>query len=125
MDSIWMGIAPGQTGTRLMAMRGPDETILKAHLRLSPSSPRALEALLESIGLWEGKRVDAVLVVDDEGPCAQSSLVRDTFGLFDDSSALYRLQWVPRAGPRRRRDELRGMGVFRDLERLLLHNAAR
>ena len=122
MDSIWMGISPGATSTRLVAMRGPDETILKAHLRLSPSSPRALVALLESVGLWEGRRVDAVLVVDDGAPSG-SSLVSDAFELFDDSSALYRVQWVPRT--RRRRDELRGMGVFRDLETILLRNVER
>lgn len=124
MDPIWMGIAPGAASTRLMAMRGPAETILKAHLRPSPSSGRALESLLESVALWEGSPVRAALVVDDEAPSLQTSLYRDAFPLFDESSALYTVRWVPRAG-RGRRDELRGMGVFRDLERLLVRHLAR
>jgi hypothetical protein len=33
MDSIWMGIAPGVRATRVIAMHGASETILKAHAR--------------------------------------------------------------------------------------------
>ena len=41
MDSIWMGIAPGPTATRVLAMHGASETILKARLRRDPAHPRA------------------------------------------------------------------------------------
>ncbi len=42
MKSIWMGIAPGSTTTRVIAMAGPSETILKAHLSRDPVHPHAL-----------------------------------------------------------------------------------
>ena len=124
MDSIWMGISPEPTVSRVVAMRGPGETILKARLRCPPSSPRALVALLESVALWEGAPVRAALVVDEQASFEQGALYREAFPIFGES-ALYDAQWVPRARARRRRDRLSGMGVFRDLERLLLNNVAR
>ena len=42
MESIWMGIAPGKTSTRVVALEGPSETILKAQLRNDPAHPTAL-----------------------------------------------------------------------------------
>jgi hypothetical protein len=127
MDSIWLGLYPSPRTTRVLAMRGPCETILKAHLSLRPSSPRAVTALLEAIALWEGLPVRAALVVDDTSTASPStSLYRDTFALFGDETPLYSLQWVPRsAGERRRRDRLSGMGEFGDLERLLSRAVAR
>jgi len=32
MESIWMGISPGATSTRVLAMAGPLDTFLKARL---------------------------------------------------------------------------------------------
>src|SRR5436190_15555575 len=55
MRSIWMGIAPGSTTTRVVAMAGPSETILKAQLSKDPVHPRALATLLEALALWEGQ----------------------------------------------------------------------
>ena len=125
MDTMWMGISPGAHSTRVLAMRGPGEKILKAHLRLSPSSPRALPALLEALGLWEGLRVRAALVVDDDCAHGSTSLYRDSFGVHDCESALYSLDWVPRAQHRRCRDALQGMGKFHDLEKLVIRGLAR
>ena len=127
MEAIWLGLYPSSRTTRVLAMRGPCETILKAHLSLRPSSPRAVIALLEAIALWEGLPVRAALVVDDTSTASPStSLYRDTFALFGEDTPLYRLQWVPRcAGERRRRDRLGGMGEFGDLERLLSRAVAR
>jgi hypothetical protein len=109
-------------------MRGPSETILKAHLSLRPSSPRAVIALLESIALWEGRQVRAALVVDDESmPSTETvtTLYRDTFALFGETP-LYQLDWVRRSeAVRRRRDGLPAMGEFGDLERLLVRTVAR
>jgi hypothetical protein len=65
MESIWLGLCPSPRTTRVLAMRGPGETIMKAHLSLRPSSPRAVIALLEALTLWEGLPVRAALVVDD------------------------------------------------------------
>ncbi|MEO7033350.1 MAG: hypothetical protein ABI548_05775 [Polyangiaceae bacterium] len=39
MRSIWIGIAPGLTTTRVVAMAGPSETILKAQLSKDPVPP--------------------------------------------------------------------------------------
>lgn len=127
MESIWLGLCPSPRTTRILAMRGPTETILKAHLSLRPSSPRAVVALLEAMALWEGVPVRAALVVDDSStPSTSTSLYRDTFALFGDETPLYRLEWVPRAAAaRRRRDGLGGMGEFGDLERLLARTVAR
>lgn len=126
MESIWLGLCPSSRATRVLAMRGPSETILKARLSLRPSSPRAVTALLEAIALWEGMTVRAALVVDDS-PCASSStsLYRDTFALFGEPTALYQLEWVPRSAARRRKNTLSGMGEFGDLERLLARTVAR
>ncbi|MBK6520793.1 MAG: hypothetical protein IPG04_43370 [Polyangiaceae bacterium] len=60
MDSIWMGIAPGSLTTRVVAMAGPGETILKAQLATGPSTP-ALATLLEAIALWQGQPVRGAL----------------------------------------------------------------
>ena len=124
-ESIWVGLSPSARTTRIVAMRGPGKTILKAHLSLSPSSPRAVIALLEAVALWEGAPVRAALVVDEGSTNSSStSLYRDTFVVFGETP-LYRLQWVPRsAGVRRRRDGLSGMGEFGDLERLLARTVA-
>lgn len=64
MDSIWLGLWPNSRATRILAMRGASETILKGRLPLRPSSGRAVTALLEAIALWEGRPVRAVLVAD-------------------------------------------------------------
>jgi hypothetical protein len=63
-------------------------------------------------------KVRAALVVDEDSAHGQTSLHRDTVGLFGDESALYSFEWVSRVRVRRR-DELHGVGEFRDLERLL------
>lgn len=125
MESIWLGLSPSTRSTRILAMRGPCETILKAHLSLRPSSGRAVTALLEAIALWEGAPVRAALVVDDSSsPSSPTTLYRDLFPVFGESSPLYQLEWVPRAVPRRR-DGLTGLGDFGDLERLLSRSVAR
>lgn len=124
-DAIWLGLSPSSRSTRILAMRGPSETILKAHLSLRPSSSRAVTSLLEAIALWEGAQVRAALVVGDSStaPCP-TTLYRDLFDVLDESSPLYQLEWVPRA-TRRRRDGLTGLGDFGDLERLLARTVAR
>lgn len=120
-SAIWLGLAPSTQSTRILAMRGPSETILKAHLSPRPSSPRAAVALFEALALWEGLPVRAALVADESSTRACPTTLFDVFG---EDSALYRLQWIPRAG-RRRRDDLTGLGAFADLERLLARSVAR
>jgi len=123
MDTTWIGIAPTATHTRVVAMRSPVETFLKAHLQTDPSSPRALATLLEALALWEGRRVRAALVVDDRSPCG-GGLLREAFPMFGDSGSLVELTWVePRAS--RARGGIRGMGRFADLEQIVRRTLAR
>jgi hypothetical protein len=127
MSSIWLGLSPGARSTRVLAMRGPNETILKAHLSLRPSSPMAVTALFEAIALWEGATVRAALAVDESSTSSSpTTLYLDLFDVIGDSTPLYRLEWVSyEVARRRRRDGLRGMGDFGDLERLLVRAVAR
>jgi hypothetical protein len=123
MESIWMGIAPGKTTTRIVALESPSDTILKAQLRKDPAHPRALATLLEAIALWQGQPVRAALCAGASGPSCDSTICREAF--LDDGGALYSLVWVPTGGHRRRRHRLEGLGSFRDLERLVIEEVAR
>jgi hypothetical protein len=124
MDSIWMGIAPGPTSTRVLAMHGASETILKARLRRDPAHPRALATLLEAIALWQGVPVRAALAADDVPTSYASSLCRSPFSEVG-IGPLFTVDWVPVAGRKRRRPAIAGMGRFHDLERLLIGEVAR
>jgi hypothetical protein len=123
-QSIWMGISPGKDSTRLVAMRGPSETILKAHLRPSPASTQATARLLEALALWEGRPIRAVLAADERVVMSEFDPSHDLFPP-GEVTPLYRLDWVPRACDRFHRDPIRGMGDFRDLKQLLLFEVAR
>ncbi len=123
MRSIWMGIAPGLTTTRVVAMAGPSETILKAQLSKDPVHPRALATLLEALALWQGQPVRAALCADAAGFSSDSNICREAF--LDDGGALYSLVWVPAGAHRRRKHRLHGLGNFQDLERLVLETVAR
>lgn len=124
MNSIWMGIAPGPTATRVLAMHGASETILKARLRRDPSHPRALATLLEAIALWQGMHVHAALAADDEPTSYGSSLCQSP--LTDKGvDPLFTVDWVPVAGRRPRREGSAEMGGFHDLERLLIEGVSR
>ena len=124
MESIWMGIAPGPHHTRVIAMHGAGDTILKARLRRDPAHPRAMPTLLEAVALWQGAQVRAALAADDEQTSCESCLCRAA--LFDTNpSPLYTVAWVPATGRGRRRSNIVGMGDFRDLRQLLLFEVAR
>lgn len=123
MESIWMGIAPGPRTTRVIAMAGPSDTILKAQLARDPRHPRALGTLLEAVALWQGQPVRAALCADARGLSCDSNLCREAFS--DDGGALYSVVWVPASGSRKRRDHLHGLGRFQDLERLVIEEVAR
>lgn len=111
MESIWMGIAPGLDTTRVIAMAGPSETILKAQLSKDPLHPRALATLLEAVALWQGQPVRAALCADAGGLSCDSNICREAF--LDDGGALFSLVWVPAGAHRRRRHQLHGLGNFR------------
>lgn len=123
MESIWMGIAPGRTTTRVVALESPSDTILKAQLRKDPAHPRALGTLLEAIALWQGQPVRAALCAGDTDFSCDSTICREAFLV--DGGALYSIVWVPGGAHRRRRQRLEGLGSFRDLERLVIEEVAR
>ena len=123
MESIWMGIAPSSATTRVIAMEGPTETILKAQLAKDPKHPRALATLLEAVALWQGQPVRAALCADAGGFSCDSNLCREAF--LDDGGALYSVLLVPAGVHRRRKHRLNGLGNFRDLERLVISEVAR
>ena len=122
MESIWMGIAPRAAATLILAMHGPSETLLKGILRGEPSHPRALGTLLEALALWQGAPVRAVLCADEQAPSSDSTLWR---AAWDDGAPLYSVTWVPGVERPRRQRAIAGVGDFRDLERVLVWEAAR
>ncbi len=125
MESIWMGIAPGQQTTRVIAMTGPNETILKALMAREPRHPRAIPTFLEAVALWQGQPVRAALCADAGGYSCDSRLCREASFDWDDGGALYSVLWVPAGAHRQRRHRLSGLGSFSDLERLITAEVAR
>jgi hypothetical protein len=128
MKSIWMGIAPNSHTTRVIAMAGADQTLLKAQLARQPKHPRALPTLLEAIALWQGLPVRAALCAEGGGASCDSTICREaSFDLdnFDDGAPLYSIVWVPAGAHRKRRQRLHGLGSFQDLEQLVLSEVAR
>jgi hypothetical protein len=65
MPTLWMGVRPLPTLTRLLVQDGPIP-ILKARLPEAPHHPRALETLAEGVALWYGRPLYAVLGVAAE-----------------------------------------------------------
>lgn len=124
MESIWMGIAPDARSTRVLAMAGPSETIMKARLARAPSHPRAMATLLEAIALWQGRPIRAALCADERHDGSDSTIYRAAFA--DGGGPLYSLDWVPAPARRRSRHrDISGMGEFSDLRQLLLFEVAR
>jgi hypothetical protein len=125
MQSIWMAVRPTPSSAQLLAMQSPWDAIFKAKLRANPSHPRALPFLLEALALWQGSRVHAALFADESPIGCATSHYPDLF-VDPGDTPLYTLDWVPVVRPRRRRrDELTGIGDFRDLQQRLLEQALR
>jgi hypothetical protein len=123
MTDIWMAIAPEPSATRVIAMAGPSETILKARLSRAPAHPRAMATLLEAVALWQGQRVRAALCAADKDGDSDTSLYREAFA--DGGGPLYTLDWVPAPHVRRRHRDVSGVGAFGDLRQLVLFEVAR
>ena len=123
MESIWMGIASSSASTRVVAMKGPSETFLKARLDAEPKHARALGTLLEAVALWQGQPVRAALCADALAPSYDSNLCREV--MLDEGGALYSVVWAPGGASRPRRARLQGLGNFRDLEKLVIEEVAR
>lgn len=122
--ALWVAIAPRKEVTRVIAMRGAEQIVLKACLRSDPQHWKALPTLLEAIAFWEGSQVRAALIADDASTASGSALFREAFDDFG-RSALYVLDvvWDHHRDPGP--DQLSGLGDFSDLCRLLLNEVAR
>jgi hypothetical protein len=119
--AIWLGVIPGPERARVLAQAGPHETILKARLRSPPAHPRALTALCEALALWSGEPVRAVLAAGEPGASFDTTRWLGPEGL--TSNALFELAIVTGARPRQR-DQLGGVGDFRDARQLVLLEVA-
>lgn len=105
MRPLWMGIRPTIRGTQLLGMRGA-ETVLQARLQHRPHHRQALSSLLESLALWEGAKVHAVLCADGGGGVFDGEIWTELFAEF--GGLLYELEWVgaeEMAAPFERADE--------------------
>lgn len=122
MKSLWVGIDPHPTETRILAMAGPGETVLKARLRPHPQHPRAAPTLLEALSLWQGTDVRAALCADTGPPLFDTGSWIDAL-LLAQGTPLYEVTFVPRQ--RRRRRAGLGLGNMADLEQLVLAGVAR
>lgn len=123
MRSIWLAIHPRPTGTRILAQAGPGETLIKAHLAPTPTSPRAMSTLLEGLALWQGAPIRAALCVEPTADtCVTSSFLESVADY--GKAPLFEIEVVTAGRRQRRRDRLEGMGDFRDLRQLLLFEVA-
>jgi hypothetical protein len=75
MQTLWMGVRPGPTLTRLLVQDGPIP-ILKARLPEAPHHPRTLETLAEGVAPWYGRPLCATLGVAAERFVRLTTLAR-------------------------------------------------
>jgi hypothetical protein len=123
MRSLWVAIDSRNNGTRILAMQGPKETVLKARLSATTQHQRAVPTLLEALALWEGMPVRAVVVADDPGGLSLARLKLDRTLADQETDPLYKLELVP-GHKRRHRDLLDAMGAFHDLRQLAMFEVA-
>lgn len=124
MHSLWAAIESRCNETRVLAMSGPTETVLKARLSATAQHRLALPSLLEALALWQGMPVRAVVVADAPDGSALARLKLDHMLAAVDGDPLFKLELVP-GHKRRHRDVLDAMGAFHDLRQLALFEAAR
>jgi hypothetical protein len=122
MEALWVGIDPHPTETRILAMAGPNEILLKARLRPHPQHPRAAATLLEALSLWHGTGVRAALCADTDPPLFDTGSWIDAL-LLSEGAPLYEVTLVPRRR-RRRRDGL-GLGDMAELAQWVIAGVAR
>lgn len=72
MRSLWVSIDSKCDETRVLAMAGPTETVLKARLSATAQHPRAVPTLLEALAKPRG--VEAVRFDDSEVTIARRNI---------------------------------------------------
>jgi hypothetical protein len=123
MQTLWMGVRPGPSGTRVLVQDGPIP-VLKARLPEAPPHPRALETLSEGVALWYGRPLYAALgVAAEDAWCASPRWHATVDGLTRTPLVTIDLV-IGRPRPPRDRDGLGGLGDFADVRQLRLWEPA-
>jgi hypothetical protein len=115
---LWMSIEPRGLETRLMLSLPGQRPALRARLSSSPLHPRALITLLESLSLWHGCPLHAVLDADAEDVRRHPEKWAVLLG--DAPELAVRVEWVSVPAARTTRDRFLGkLGDFRSGEGLV------
>lgn len=114
---LWMTIEPTGSETRLMLTTPARGTALKARLPSNPCHGRAVVSLLESIALWYGAPLHAV--VDADASDVRRHPERWALLLGDLPSAVVDVEWIAVPQVRRRDAFLRPMGELARARRLV------
>jgi hypothetical protein len=123
LDKILVTIAPDRDRVRILARAGTQD-LLKAVLGPAERThPRAAATLLEGLSLWHQQALCVVLVAGESSDGSALSLC-DGLG-FGQRSVHYEVGIATRAGRRRGRRALGGLGDFRDLRQLTFWEADR
>jgi len=119
MQTLWMGVRPGPTLTRVLVHDGP-LPILKARLPDAPAHPRALETLAEGVALWCARPLYVALgVAAEDSLCVAPRWHATVNGL--ERTPLVSIELVVgRPRPPRGSDGLGGLGAFEDVRQLRL-----
>ena len=114
---IFMAIEPRSLETRLLLAASASPSALRARLPTTPAHPRALIALLESISLWFGSPLHAVIDADAEDVRRHPD--RWSLLLGDAPELAVRVEWVSVPGPAKRDRFVGKLGDFASAARLL------
>jgi hypothetical protein len=118
---LWMTIEPVGSETRLMLTAPASGTALKARLPATPSHSRAVITLLESIALWYGMPLRAV--VDADASDVRRHPEQWAMLLGDAPSVAVNVEWVGVPAQRRRDAFLAPMGELSRARRLVRYAA--
>ena len=119
MQPLWITIEPTPSEVRLLLSEPAAGPAMKARLPL-PTQGRAVPLLLESLSLWYGQALHAVLDADAE----DNRLHPERWGLLagDLGGPLLSVQWArrPRSAQQKQRGRfLEQLGDFRSARQLL------
>lgn len=121
MQTLWMGVRPSPTLTRVLVHDGP-VPIRKARLPEAPAHPRALETLAEGVALWCARPLSVALGVAAEDSMCVSPRWHATVNELE-RTPLVSIALVVGCPRPPRGDGLGGLGPFDDVRQLRLWSA--